>query len=164
MAKLLKIRLINTGKIKLIKFRAGYHRSSTVLLTILSYINYLRRSGWNIKVKILHNKGIKHINFSKNVIENAPRFKPRSGHLNFHVDNNYNQKKQGKITQSLRSKRITVTLNKVSNIGIVFSLIRTFKAFPLEIKKVSIKNTKNANKNINIVINLKLISLRGFYK
>lgn len=115
MAKLLKIGLINTGKIKLITFRAGYHRSSTNLLTILSYINYLRRSGWNIKVKILHNK------------------------------------------------RITLTLNKVSNIGIVFSLIRTFKAFPLEIKKVSI-NTKNINKNINVIMNLKLISLRGLYK
>ena len=161
-AKLLKIRLINTKRVKLIKFRAGYHRLSTNLLTILSYINYLNKLGWNIKVKISHNKRFKHINFGKKAIKNAPGFKRMSGHSKtpFTPGNNYNQKKQDKITKSVISKRITISLNKVSNVSVVFSLIKTFRAFPVEIKKISI----NTNKNINVVMNLKLISLKGLYK
>ena len=162
-AKLLKIRLINTKRVKLIKFRAGYHRLSTNLLTILSYINYLNKLGWNIKVRILHNKRFKRINFDKKVIKNAPGFKRMVGHSNFTPSNNYNQKKQDKITKSVISERVTISLNKVSNVGVVFSLIKTLRAFPVEIKKVSI-NTKNTNKNINVVMNLKLISLKGLYK
>ncbi len=164
-AKLLKIRLINTKRVKLIKFRAGYHRLSTNLLTILSYINYLNKLGWNIKVKISHNKRFKHINFGKN----APKRQLRFGRSNFtagNSDNNYNQnnqKNRSEITKSVTSERITLRLDKVSNIGIIFSLIKTFEAFPVEIKKISI-NTKNTNKNIDAVMDLKLISMRGLYK
>ncbi|MCL4321737.1 MAG: hypothetical protein M0016_01850 [Deltaproteobacteria bacterium] len=160
--KLLKIKLINTKKVKIIKFRAGCHRLSTNLLTILSYINYLNKLGWNINVKISH-KRFKHINSGKNVIQNAPRFKLAFGHSNFTGGNKYEQKNRDKITKSVMSKGITVSLNKVSNVGVIFSLIKTFREFPVEIKKISI-NTNNTNKNISVVMNLKLISLKGFYK
>ena len=104
----------------------------------------------------------KYINFGKKAIKNAQGFKRMSGHSKtpFTPGNNYNQKKQDKITKSVISKRITISLNKVSNVGVVFSLIKTFRAFPVEIKKISI----NTNKNINVVMNLKLISLKGLYK
>ena len=115
MKKLLKIKLLNEKRIKPIKFKAGNHRFSTNLLTVLSYINYLRKSGYDIKVKVLNKKSL------------------------------------------LKSKDIIITLNKISNIGVVFSLLRTFRAFPSELKKISIKSGKDIG--IRIVINERLIGL-----
>ncbi|MHB8232138.1 MAG: hypothetical protein ACYDDB_04480 [bacterium] len=124
------------------KFKAGNHRFSTNLLTVLSYINYLRNSGCGIKAKIIKNGG-------KNIIQNASKFRKS---IIRPVAIIY--KKTG-----LKSKNITVTLNKISNIGIVFSLLKTFEAFPLELKKISINS--NSGKNINAVINMRLIGLKG---
>lgn len=115
MKKLLKIKLLNEKRIKPIKFKAGNHRFSTNLLTVLSYINYLRKSGYDIKVKVLNKKSL------------------------------------------LKSKDIIITLNKISNIGVVFSLLRTFRAFPSELKKISIKSGKDIG--IRIIINERLIGL-----
>ncbi len=115
MKKLLKIKLFNEKRIKPINFKAGNHRFSTNLLTVLSYINYLRKSGYDIKVKVLNKKSL------------------------------------------LKSKDIIITLNKISNIGVVFSLLRTFRAFPSELKKISIKSGKDIG--IRIVINERLIGL-----
>ena len=115
MKKLLKIKLLNEKRIKPIKFKAGNHRFSTNLLTVLSYVNYLRKSGYDIKVKVLNKKSL------------------------------------------LNSKDIIITFNKISNIGVVFSLLRTFRAFPLELKKISIKSGKDTG--IRIVINERLIGL-----
>ena len=115
MKKLLKIKLLNEKRIKPIKFKAGNHRFSTNLLTVLSYVNYLRKSGYDIKVKVLNKKSL------------------------------------------LKSKDIIITLNKISNIGVAFSLLRTFRAFPSELKKISIKSGKDIG--IRIVINERLIGL-----
>jgi hypothetical protein len=115
MKKLLKIKLFNEKRIKPINFKAGNHRFSTNLLTVLSYINYLRKSGYDIKVKVLNKKSL------------------------------------------LKSKDIIITLNKISNIGVAFSLLRTFRAFPSELKKISIKSGKDIG--IRIVINERLIGL-----
>jgi hypothetical protein len=115
MKKLLKIKLLNEKRIKPIKFKAGNHRFSTNLLTVLSYINYLRKSGYDIKVKVLNKKSL------------------------------------------LKSKDIIITLNKISNIGVAFSLLRTFRAFPSELKKISIKSGKDTG--IRIVVNERLIGL-----
>ncbi len=117
---ILKIRLANEERIKLKEFKTGKHRFSTYLLTILSYINYLRKNGYDIKIKINNKKEL----YKKSLPE---------------------------------SKNIIIAINNISNIGIVFSLLKTFEAFPLEIKKISIKS----GKNINAVINGKLI---GFNK
>ena len=116
MKKLLKIKLLNEKRIKPIKFKAGNHRFSTNLLTVLSYVNYLRKSGYDIKVKVLNKKSL-----------------------------------------LIKSKDIIITLNKISNIGVVFSLLRTFRAFPSELKKISIKSGKDTG--IRIVINERLIGL-----
>jgi hypothetical protein len=113
--KLLKIELLNEKRVKLIKFKAGDHRFSTNLLTVLSYINYLRKSGYDIKVKVLNKKSL------------------------------------------LKSKDIIITLNKISNIGVAFSLLKTFRAFPSELKKISIKSGNGIG--IDIVINERLIGL-----
>ena len=115
MKKLLKIKLLNEKRIKPINFKAGNHRFSTNLLTVLSYVNYLRKSGYDIKVKVLNKKSL------------------------------------------LKSRDIIITLNKISNIGVVFSLLRTFRAFPSELKKISIKSGKDTG--IRIVINERLIGL-----
>lgn len=127
MKKLLKVKLINFDHIKLIRFKAGYHQFSTNLLTVLSYINYLRKNGSAIKVKI-----------TKNNLKHEGRFYQKS---------------------ELESKDIDVTIDRISNIGIIFSLLETFRAFPLEMKKISIHS--NLGKNINAVINMRLISLKG---
>lgn len=113
--KLLKIKLLNEKRVKLIKFKAGDHRFSTNFLTVLSYINYLRKSGYDIKVKVLNKKSL------------------------------------------LKSKDIIITLNKISNIGVAFSLLKTFRAFPSELKKISIKSGNGMG--ISIVINERLIGL-----
>lgn len=113
--KMLKIKLLSEAGIKPVNFKAGNHRFSTDILTILSYINYLRKNGYGVKVKILNKKSL------------------------------------------LKSKDIIISFNKISNIGVVFALLKTFGAFPFELRQISIKsgNTSGAR----IVIDERLISL-----
>ncbi len=115
MKKLLKIKLFNEKRVKPIKFKAGNHRFSTNLLTLLSYINYLKKSGYDIKIKVVNKKSL----------------------------------------LKLKSKDIIITLNKIADIGVAFSLLKTFGAFPSELRKISIKSRNG----MNIVINERLIGL-----
>lgn len=167
--KMLKNKFNYTKRIKLIKFKAGYHRLSTYLLTILSYMSYLQKIGFNINVVIKNSKKMKFggarlipINKNRNrlKIQNVPRFKNRFGHANFVIGKKIKKPNNNKMQKHIASERLIVILNKVPNIDVVFSLLNTFKSFPIEINKVSI----NADKNINIIFNLKLINLRGFYR
>lgn len=167
--KMLKNKLNYVKGVKLIKFKAGYHRFSTYLLTILSYMSYLQKIGFNINVVIKNSKKTKsgrtHLitmnkNRNKPKIQNAPRFKNRFGHANFIAGQKIKQFNKHKIREYTASKRLIVILNKVPDINVLFSLLRIFKSFPIEIKKISI----NAGRNIGIVFNLRLIGLRGFYK
>ncbi len=111
--KLLKIRLYKERNLKPLKFNSGNHRFSTNFITILSYINYLEKRGYNIKVKIINKKSL------------------------------------------LKSKNIIITLNKISDIGVVFSILKTFMSFPSELNELSIKS----GNGINVVIKERLIGL-----
>ncbi|HEC24814.1 MAG TPA: hypothetical protein ENI54_02185 [bacterium] len=115
--KSLEVKLSNLKRVKLMRFKAGYHRLSTDILTILSYINYLKKSGLDIKVKT-NTRG---------------------------YENN----------SSLNFKDMTIVLKKIYNIGIVFSFLKTFNAFPIEIKKISLVSVNG----MNAVIYIKLIGL-----
>jgi hypothetical protein len=152
--KLLKTRLSHFKKIKFVRFESGNHRFSTNLLTLLSYIKYLRQSGYDIKVKIKDNN-FKNKKPDKNIILNVPKFRkntldnPASANLNKTAETD---------GAGLRVKSIIIALDKISNIGIVFSLLRTFKAFPVELNKISINS--NSEKNFNAVINIQLIGFK----
>lgn len=113
--KLLKIKLLSEAGIKPVNFKAGNHRFSTDILTALSYINYLRKKGYGVKVKVLNKKSL------------------------------------------LESKDIIISFNKISNIGVVFALLRTFGAFPSELRRISIKSGNVTG--VRIVIDERLISL-----
>ncbi|MFW0884567.1 hypothetical protein ACMCNP_05920 [Candidatus Acidulodesulfobacterium sp. H_13] len=113
----LEVRLSNLKRVKLVRFKAGYHRLSTDILTILSYINYLKKSGLDIEVR-----------------------------TNARVHKN---------NSSLNSKDIIISLKKIYNIGIVFSFLKTFNAFPIEIKRISLVSIKS----MNAVMYVRLIGL-----
>lgn len=115
--KSLKVRLGNLKRVKLVRFKAGYHRLSTDILTILSYINYLKKGGLDIRVKT-----------SVDAYKNS---------------------------SSLNSKNMIVALKKIYNIGILFSFLKTFEAFPVEIKKISLVSAKG----MDAVMHIRLIGL-----
>ncbi|MHB1662070.1 MAG: hypothetical protein ACYCTD_08280, partial [bacterium] len=85
----------------------------------------------------------------KNIIQNVPEFNKKT----------IRPAAVAYKKNALNSKNIKVTLYKISNIGIMFSLLKTFEAFPLELEKISINS--NSGKNINAVIIMRLISLKG---
>ncbi len=113
--KMLKIKLLSESGIKPVNFKAGNHRFSTDILSALSYVNYLRKNGYGIKVKVLNKKSL------------------------------------------LESKDIIISFNKISNIGVIFALLRTFGAFPSELRLISIKSVNVTG--VRIVIDERLISL-----
>ncbi len=113
--KTLRMRLYRENNVKPFKFTAGNHRFSTDLLTVLSYIRYLKEAGLDVRIKIINRKNIK-----------------------------------------IKNSDLKIVLSDFSDIGVVFSLLNTLKAFPFEIKKISIKS----GKKIDAVIGAKLI---GFY-
>ncbi|MDA8158251.1 MAG: hypothetical protein M0034_03585 [Deltaproteobacteria bacterium] len=112
---MLKIKLLSEAGIKPVNFKAGNHRFSTDILSALSYVNYLRKNGYGIKVKVLNKKSL------------------------------------------LESKDIIISFNKISNIGVIFALLKTFGAFPSELRRISIKSVNVTG--VRIVIDERLISL-----
>lgn len=173
---ILKRKLSNMKKIKLIKFKLGYRKLSTYLLTILSYMSYLQKIGLNVDVEIKNGNEtglgagnampdtnlikFKGKNRSILKIQNVPRFKNRFGHAGFIAIGKVEGLKDSKIKKYVAYEQLTIILRKVPNINIIFSLLRIFKLFPIDIKKISI----NAGRNVGIIFNLKLINLGRFYR
>ncbi len=168
--QVLKMKLNSMKKIKLIKFKVGYHKLSTYLLTILSYMSYLQNIGLNVNVK-LKNVGetristydpklAKLISKNRNIfkIQNAPRFKNRFGHADFIGGSKIRKFKYNDIKKYIAYERLTIILNKVPNINVIFSLLKIFRLFPIEIKKISI----STDRNIGVIFNLRLINLSKF--
>lgn len=151
----IKVRLNGVKNIKSVRFRAGRHRFSTYLISILSYINYLCKSGCYIKVKILDNKNFKESFITKNNFQVSPEFSKK-------LANKIIVPKKELPIEGLpyKSKILAITFDNVSNIGILFQLLKTLRSFPVIIKKIYVKSGKNASGFIYI----RLIDLNNVYR
>jgi EAL domain-containing protein (putative c-di-GMP-specific phosphodiesterase class I) len=56
----------------------------------------------------------------------------------------------------LKTIKFRVALSNFSDVGVLFSLIKTLKSFPFEIKKINIKS----GRKIDAVINAELVGIK----